>query len=118
GNVPPDGPRAVDILAEGVEGDWAPTTRLQIIKPVREVTLSVWKVMLHLRRAWMLVPPSSQQPPSTSQRRTSSAAYTAEPGATPSPPRGATALRDELEAPIPLSSIHNGGGDDNGNGGS
>lgn len=32
GNVPPDGPRAVDILAEGVEGDWAPTTRLQIIK--------------------------------------------------------------------------------------
>lgn len=66
----------------------------------------------------MLVPPSSQQPPSTSQRRTSSAAYITEPGATPSPPRGATALRDELEAPIPLSSIHNGGGDDNGNGGS
>lgn len=28
------------------------------LQPVREVTLSIWKVMLHLRRAW-LAPPST-----------------------------------------------------------
>lgn len=34
-------------------------------KPVREVTLSVWKVMLHLRRAWLgSPPPHPTTPPS------------------------------------------------------
>ncbi|CAM9609383.1 unnamed protein product, partial [Scytosiphon promiscuus] len=50
------GSRVVDILAEGVEGNWTPATHLKIIKPVREVTLSIWKAMLHLRRAWLAPP--------------------------------------------------------------
>ncbi|CAM9796483.1 unnamed protein product, partial [Ectocarpus sp. 8 AP-2014] len=52
--------RVVDILAEGVDGHWTPATHLKIIKPVREVTLSIWKAMLHLRRAWLAHPSLSR----------------------------------------------------------
>ncbi|CAM9263924.1 unnamed protein product, partial [Ectocarpus fasciculatus] len=54
--------RVVDILAEGVDGHWTPATHLKIMKPVREVTLSIWKAMLHLRRAWLAGPSPSRIP--------------------------------------------------------
>ena len=44
----------VDLHARGVRVSWRPRVQIQLIKCVREVTLSVWTVMLQPRRAALL----------------------------------------------------------------